>query len=276
MRLFPKQGLAYLGCKMQTIKTHLQDSIFTISLARPDVRNAFNDQLIDELQSTFEDLAKKESIRIVLLKGEGPLFCAGGDLNWMQKSIQLNEAENLKETQKLSFLFETLNACPKPVIGSIHGAAIGGGVGLVSICDYVLCSQETVFSLSEVRLGIVPACIGPFVISKVGESHARALFLSGERFNADRALRIGLAHEVLPDQAQLEQRAFALAQQMLQCGPHAMAAAKTLIHELKEKNFRESQDYVAQMLAQLRVSEEGQEGLKAFLERRKPDWMKSQ
>ena len=258
-----------------TLKTNLNsDGVMTVELNRPEVRNAFNDELISDLQSTFESIAKDTKVRVVILRGTGKVFCAGGDLNWMQKSVQLNEAENLKDTRKLSKMFATLNSCPKPVVGLVHGAAIGGGVGLVSICDYVVCSEDAVFSLSEVRLGIIPACIGPFVLAKIGETHSRAYFMSAERFTARRALEIGLVHELAESSDHLDAAADRITSNLLQCGPNAMAAAKSLVQNLKWKSFDDAQEYAASTLAKLRVSPEGQEGLKAFLEKRKPSWIK--
>lgn len=258
---------------MKTLKTNSEKGVFTIELARSEVRNAFNDELISDLKATFDRIAADESIRVVLLKGQGPTFCAGGDLKWMQQSVQLSREENLTDTRKLARMFATLNSCPRPVVGLVHGAAIGGGVGLVSICDYVVASRETVFSLSEVRLGIIPACIGPFVLAKIGESQARAYFMSAERFNADRAREIGLVHEVVDNAEALKAAADRIVNNLLQCGPKAMGAAKALVRGIKERSSEEALEYVAVTLADLRVTPEGQEGLKAFLEKRKPSWI---
>jgi methylglutaconyl-CoA hydratase len=176
-------------------------------------------------------------------------------------------------------MFRLLNECPKPIVGQIHGAAIGGGVGLVSICDIAVASPETQFSLSEVRLGIVPSCIGPFVIAKIGASHARSLFIAAERFLAPRAREIGLVHEVAPSLAELPKAVERIVTNMLQCGPAAMSAAKRLVLDLSWPERREAVgdylEYVSRTLAELRVSPEGQEGLKAFLEKRKPSWITS-
>jgi len=260
------------------IVRHGLDGVLGITLNRPQVRNAFDETLIAELTLVFSKIVKDEAVRLVTLNGEGPIFSAGGDLNWMKKSIELDYAGNLKDTTNLTHMFHLMNTCPKPLIGCIHGAAIGGGVGLTSVCDLVLATKDTVFSLSEVRLGIVPACIGPFVIQKIGSSHARALFLSAERFNAEKALQIGLIHEVCKDLTQLKTRTQEIVSNMLECGPKAQRAAKELVLSLgipeERAKLKNSHEYVADMLAKLRVSEEGQEGLKAFLEKRKPSWSK--
>jgi methylglutaconyl-CoA hydratase len=251
--------------------------VLTVSLNRPDVRNAFNDVVMDELAEAFGKLALEAATRAVVLKGEGPAFCAGGDLNWMKKAVDFDFAANLHDTRKLAKMFALLNECPKPVIGLVHGAAIGGGVGLVSICDIVIASTETQFSLSEVRLGIVPACIGPFVLAKIGASHARGLFMSAERFTAEKAKAIGLVHEVVADAAALQAACERVLGNVLQCGPNAMAVAKKLVLDLswpeKRAEHPDCLEYVADTLAHLRISAEGQEGVKAFLEKRKPNWL---
>ena len=212
-----------------------------------------------------------------MLKGAGPIFCAGGDLNWMRRSIDLNYEENLKDTRKLTHMFNMMNECAKPMIGRIQGAAIGGGVGLVSVCDFVIATEATQFSLSEVRLGIVPACIGPFVVAKIGASHARSLFVSAERFGGEKAREIGLVHELVKDEAALDAAVDRLLGNMLQCGPNAMATAKRLVLDLswpeRRSQFNDTLEYVSKMLADLRISSEGQEGLRAFLEKRKPGWL---
>ena len=263
----------------QTLSVKLDPrGVLTVALNRPDVRNAFNETLISELTEVFGKRVLEKDVRLVVFTGEGTVFSAGGDLNWMKKSIDLSFEGNLDDTQRLTAMFRTMNDCPKPVIGAIHGAAIGGGVGLTAICDIAIATRDTQFSLSEVRLGIVPACIGPFVISKIGASHARALFMSAERFQAARAKEVGLIHTIVEDRVSLDVEIERVVANMLQCGPHAMAAAKKLVLDLSWADRREAVgdtlDYVARMLAELRVSPEGQEGLKAFLEKRKPNWIR--
>lgn len=251
--------------------------VLYVTLHRPDVRNAFNEVVIDELTRAFGEVATQAETRVVVLRGTGAAFCAGGDLNWMKKAIDFDFSENLSDTRKLARMFQLMNECPKPVIGLVHGAAIGGGVGLVSICDIVIASQETQFSLSEVRLGIVPACIGPFVIAKIGASHARGLFMSAERFDAYKAHQIGLVHQVVDNAEALPVACEKVLANVLQCGPNAMAMAKKLVLELswpeKRATHPDPLEFVARMLADLRISDEGQEGVRAFLEKRKPAWI---
>jgi methylglutaconyl-CoA hydratase len=261
-----------------TLKIHLDSrGILTVSLNRPEVRNAFNEQVMDDLAQAFGVEAMQEGVRAVVLRGEGPAFCAGGDLNWMKKAVDFSFEENLRDTRKLAEMFATLNECVKPVIGLVQGAAIGGGVGLVSICDIVIAVADTQFSLSEVRLGIVPACIGPFVIAKIGASHARGLFMSAERFRAEKAREIGLVHDVVHDFSGLNDALERKLENILQCGPNAMAVAKRLVLDLswpeKRSNISDPLAYVAKTLAELRISKEGQEGVRAFLEKRKPAWL---
>lgn len=251
--------------------------VVTVSLNRPQVRNAFNEKMIQELTSFFAEAALDAQVKVVLLRGEGGVFCAGGDLHWMRKSVELNYNKNLEDTRALAKMFDTLNRFPKPLVGAIQGAAIGGGVGLVSVCDIAIASAETLFSLSEVRLGIVPACIGPFVISKIGASHARRFFMSAERFNAKKAMEIGLVHEVVETTVELNQEIEKVLENILLCGPNAMSVAKKLVFDLSWPEQRAEQkdclEYVAEALAKLRVSPEGQEGIRAFLEKRKPSWI---
>ncbi len=262
----------------RTLKVKLDSrGIFMISLNRPEVRNAFNEEVMDDLAQAFSVDATQKKVRAVVLSGEGPVFCSGGDLNWMKKAVDFSFEENLKETRKLTKMFSILNECPKPVIGLVHGAAIGGGVGLVSVCDIVVAVADTQFSLSEVKLGIVPACIGPFVISKIGASHARGLFLSAERFNAKKAYEIGLIHEVVADFSGLNVVLEQKLSNILHCSPHAMSAAKQLVLDLswpeKRASMTDPLEYVSKTLAELRISQEGQEGVRAFLEKRQPSWL---
>lgn len=249
-------------------------NVLKVTLNRPEVRNAFNEVLISELSQVFKKECSSSEVRAVVLGGEGKLFCAGGDLNWMKKAVDFSLDENLKDTLTLAKMFHQLNTFSKPIFGAIHGAAIGGGVGLVSICDFAVASQSTVFSLSEVRLGLVPACIGPFVIPKIGPSHARRYFTSGERFGADRAYEIGLVHEVVGDDAEIHTKIDSVLEHLMSCGPQAVSVAKRLVSDLStdENSVSKTLEHVARILSELRVSKEGQEGVRAFLEKRKPSW----
>ena len=246
-----------------------QRGVLTIALNRPDVRNAFNRAVVDDLAQVFNGQALEPDIRAIVLRGNGTHFCAGGDLQWMRESVELDQAKNFEETRTLAGVFARLNEFPKPVLGVVQGGAIGGGVGLVSICDIVLASSEAFFALSEVRLGLIPAVIGPFVVAKIGASQARALILGAERWSAQRAKEIGLIHEIVPSPADLQNASEKILENLLQGGPHALAQAKKLVRLLGPRH-EDVLDVVARMLADIRVSEEGQEGVHAFLEKRKP------
>lgn len=251
--------------------------VLNVTLTRPDVRNAFNGRMIQELTDVFEGQAKSPEVKLIVLQGAGKVFCAGGDLNWMRESVELDYAGNLRDTKALSRMFTLMNECEKPLIGKIHGAAIGGGVGLVSVCDIAFATEDTKFSLSEVRLGLIPACIGPFVVSKVGASHARRFFISAERFTGRQAEAIGLIHQTFSSSEALETAVNELVTNMLQCGPGAVKAAKELVLNLawpeKRARLGDPTEYCSKCLAELRVSDEGQEGVHAFLEKRKPAWL---
>ena len=243
-----------------------------VRLNRPDVRNAFNAELIAELTRVFEDLAGDERVRAVVLSGNGKVFCGGADISWMRASLDLSYDRNVADAQAMSDMFRAIDRCPKPVIGRIHGAALGGGAGLAAVCDTVIASADAVFGFTEVKLGIIPAVISPFVLAKIGVSHARALFLSGERFDAKRAHHIGLVHEVVVADT-LDVCIERVVNEILSAGPEAVAAAKALVPKVREASYDESRDITAEAIAKQRTSPEGQEGLRAFLERRKASWI---
>lgn len=238
-------------------------------LNRPELHNAFNAELIEELISAFEVSA---STRLVILSGRGASFCAGADLNWMKSMKDYSKEENFKDSKRLAKLFSTINECPVPVIGRVNGHALGGGVGLVSVCDYVVSVPEALMGFTEVRLGLIPAVISPYCISKIGESYARAWMLSGERFSSLEAQRMGLVHEVVEADT-LDEKIEAIKKRFLSAGPEAAREAKTLIKSVM-KNLKGSEDLTCQMITERRVSAEGQEGMRALLEKDKPAWMK--
>jgi methylglutaconyl-CoA hydratase len=242
--------------------------IARVTLARPDVRNAFDATVIRALHQIFVRIASAGDVRAVVLAGAGKAFSGGADVNWMRASLDLTFDANLGDAEEMSDMFRAVDNCPKPVIGRIHGAALGGGCGLAAVCDIAIASDDTIFGFTEVKLGIIPAVISPFVLPKIGPSHARALFLTGERFGAARAREIGLVHEVVPLDgldAAVERR---LAE-LRTAGPSAIAAAKLLIRRVMDASYDESRAITTQAIARQRISPEGQEGLRAFLERRK-------
>lgn len=245
--------------------------VVRITLNRPERHNAFDETLIAELTQAFEALREDEAVRVVVLQGAGKSFCAGADLNWMGKMVNYTFAENLEDARALARMFEVIDHCPKPVVGRVHGAAIGGGAGLVAVCDIAIATPNAQFGFSEVKLGLIPAVITPYVMRKIGYGNARALFVSGERFDAETALRIGLIHRLVPDE-QLDAIVEATVRNLLQNGPNAMAAAKMLLHAALVLPADELRSLTIARIAELRVSEEGQEGIRAFLEKRKPNF----
>jgi len=231
-----------------------------ITLARPERRNAFDAALIAELHEAFSDVG---DARAVVLAGDGPSFCAGADVEWQRSSIDLGYDDNVEDALQLYRMLAAVDACPAPVVARIHGYALGGGSGLTACADIAVAGPDAVFGFSEVRLGITPAVISPFVLAKIG-AQARRYFLTGERFDAETALRIGLVHEVAED---LDGAVERIVGELLQSGPNATRVAKQLA-TLGETNG----DALAQLAAELRTSPEGQEGLRAFLEKRLPSW----
>ncbi|MEE2960334.1 MAG: enoyl-CoA hydratase-related protein [Myxococcota bacterium] len=241
-----------------------------VSLNRPEVRNAFNDELIAELKNFFMGLDKE--VKVVVLSGNGKTFCAGADLNWMRSTIEYTQAENVADSRELASLFATIRHWPGIVIARVHGAALGGGLGLVAASDIAVACQECKFGLTEVRLGLIPAVISPFVIEKIGASQARRYFTTAEIFLADRARDMGLVHECVSFD-ELDDVIEVLCARILENGPEAIAHAKRLVFEVtKRKELSDALEYAAGAIAERRVSSEGQEGLTAFLEKRKPQW----
>jgi len=255
----------------QTITFKIENQIARIFLNRPEVHNAFNDIMILELSDVFKRISEDERVRIVVLTGNGQSFCAGADLNWMKRVINFSYEENLKESLQLAELFYLMYTLPQPTIARVNGASIGGGAGLVAVCDIVIASEKAKFSLSEVKLGLVPACISPYVLRRVGERVARELFLTGERIDAQKALQFGMANQVVTEE-KLDESVNERIKQLLSSGPKALAMCKDLLQKVPGMKPEEFKRYTAEVIAKMRVSEEGQEGMNAFLEKRKPKW----
>ena len=254
---------------MKTLAIETAGPVATIALARPDVRNAFDETMIDELHRAFTTL--DAATRAVVLTGQGPIFCAGADVQWMKRSRNYTEAENLRDARAMAAMFRAIDECPKPVVGKARGLALGGGSGLLACCDIVVAAEGMQCGFTEVRLGIVPANISTFVLPKIGARAARRYFLTGERFDAAEARRIGLVHEVVPD-ADLDAAVDRIVGELLKCGPQAVATAKEIIRTVAGAPRDQAIDYTVKTIARARVSPEGQEGLGAFLEKRKPNW----
>lgn len=256
-----------------TLQIEQKDSVLTIWLNRPEVHNAFDEVMIEEIKQAFLKVSKDDTIRVVLLRGRGKSFCAGADLNWMRKVSHYSFQENLKESQNLSECFYAIYTCRKPTIAIVHGAAMGGANGLLTACDIALAHTDTVFSLSEVKIGLIPACISPYIIKRIGEARSRELMLTGQRFQGAKALAIGMVNEALSDQ-ELEDKVAEITQLLLAAGPKAISQCKVLIDKVANHlQLEEAKEYTAEMIAHTRTSEEGQEGMAAFLEKRKPKWV---
>ncbi|HZY66109.1 MAG: enoyl-CoA hydratase-related protein [Actinomycetota bacterium] len=255
----------------ENLKVRADGFVLHVSLNRPDTRNALNAGLIADLTDCFEQVAEDETVRVVVLSGEGRSFCAGADIGYMRDTANFTYEENLEDARRLAAMYRAVEACPKPVVAAVRGAAIGGGAGLVAAADVVLAEEGTVFAFSEVRLGIAPATIAPFVVRKIGLSQARTLFLVGERFDAGRAQEIGLVHEAVPED-RLDETVEEKVSQLLKGGPRAQAATKGLLDELRSAAPDEITGLMAHRIAALRTGVEGQEGLGAFMEKRKPAW----
>lgn len=238
-------------------------------LNRPELHNAFNAELIEEMISLFDSFKNE---RLIIFSGRGASFCAGADLNWMKAMKDYSQEENFKDSKRLAKMFSVINNCDVPIIGRVNGHALGGGVGLVSVCDLVIAHQKVMMGFTEVRLGLIPAVISPYCISKIGESNARAWMISGERFSAQEALKMGLVHEVC-EESELDEKVNDWKKKFLASGPQASKEAKKLIRSVVN-NLKLSEDFTCQMIAQRRISPEGQEGMRALLEKDKPAWMK--
>jgi methylglutaconyl-CoA hydratase len=259
--------------KFETLEADLDRGILTVFLNRPGIHNAFNETMLKELVEIFSGVDKPE-ILCVVLRGKGKSFCAGVDLQWM-KAVSLNSYEqNYQESLLLSKCFESIYSCAKPTIAIVHGAALGGANGLLCSCDLAYCTDTAVFSLSEVKIGIIPACISPYVIKRIGEYGARELMLTGRRINGKEAETVRLVNKSLPPEL-LEETVAETIANLRTSGPKAMSHCKTLINEVcNHLTMKEAYDYTARMIAEIRASEEGQEGMNAFLEKRKPKWVR--
>ena len=259
---------------MATLRLERDGPVARVTLARPEVRNAFNAELIVELHATFTALASEpaEALRAVILAGEGRAFSAGADIAWQRAAMRLNLEENRADAARLQAMLEAIDACPAPVVARVHGACLGGGMGLCAVADVVVASADATFGFTEAKLGILPAIISPYVLGRIGEGHARALFLTAQRFDAERARAIGLVHEVLPDEPALDARVAELVTELLSSGPTAVRTAKALARARREMPGPAFAAHALDVAARQRVSDEGQEGLGAFLEKRPASW----
>ncbi len=258
--------------QFQTISLSIKDQVAHVILNRPQVHNAFNEVMIKELITAFNNLDDNDQVRVIILAGEGPSFCAGADLNWMRNVSNYDHEQNLAESIQLSDCFYRIYTSNKPTIAKVHGAAIGGANGLIASCDICVATNDTIFSLSEVKIGIVPACISPYVVKRIGEMSAREMMLTGQRFNGAKAQEINLVN-FSGTEEEIERYITQTVSSLMTSGPMAMKTCKELLYNLSNKwSLQEAKSETAKLIAELRNSEEGQEGIQAFLEKRKPNW----
>lgn len=262
--------------KFSTIELDVDcDGVYTLKLNRPKVHNVFNETMIEEITQALEQLKDDESVRVLCISGVGKSFCAGADLNWMKRTSEYTAEENYNDAMRMARMMHLLYSFPRPTLGIVHGAVFGGGVGLVACCDIVIADHSTVFSLSEVKLGLIPAVIGPYVVNALGPRIARRYILTGERFDAATAHRTGLVHECV-DSAKLSKTRTLFLHELLSCGPNAQKTAKKLIIDsLSPQMDGAIQAHTANLISQLRSSDEGKEGIGSFLTKRRPNWNKS-
>lgn len=245
----------------------------TVTLNRPEVRNAFNDEVIVELTRAFRELGDRDDVRCIVLAGNGPAFCAGADLNWMRRMAGYTHRENFADAAALAEMLRLIYRCPKPTIARVQGDVYAGGMGLVAACDMAVSVDSAQYCLSEVKLGLIPATISPYVIRAMGARAAHRYFLTAERFGAAEALRIGLVHQVTTA-AELDAAVAALARHLVQAGPQAVSQCKQLVHEVAGRDI--TPDLIGstvRSIADIRVSPEGREGIQSFLEKRRPGWL---
>lgn len=257
----------------RSIELETEKGVGTLWLNRPEIHNAFNESMIAEITEAFHILSVNDEVRLILLRGRGKSFCAGADLNWMRDVAGYTYEQNYRESIRLCECFHNIYNCPKPTIAVVHGAAIGGANGLIAACDMAYAAGNSVFSLSEVKIGLVPACISPYVIKRTGESVARELMLTGRRINGSEAEQCRLVNRSWPEDELMPQVEKVMTD-LLSSGPRAMNHCKSLINEVSNRwTLAEAIGETARIIADIRASDEGQEGMRAFLEKRKPGWI---
>ncbi|MEF8730236.1 MAG: enoyl-CoA hydratase/isomerase family protein [Accumulibacter sp.] len=258
----------------RSIITEVDGGVGILTLNRAQRHNAFDEELITEITAGLRQLAADSRVRVVVLSSTGRSFCAGADLNWMKRAAGYTPEENLLDASRLAELLMTLNELPKPTIARVQGAAYGGGVGLIAACDLAVGTYDAIFALSEVKLGIVPAVISPYVLAAIGERHSRRYMLTAERFSAAEAYRIGLLHELVPGDEELDEAIAEIVEALLANGPNAQAECKALIRVVAGQPIdAETIAETTQRITRVRASDEGREGLAAFLEKRPPNWL---
>jgi methylglutaconyl-CoA hydratase len=255
-----------------TVRLTRRGVVARVALDRPDVRNAFNDEMLADLREAFAAIRDDPEIRVVVLTGEGKCFCAGADVRWMKRVVEYTYEENYEDSLALARMLREIYDCPKPVIGRINGPAIGGGTGLVAVCDIAVASEDAVFGITETKLGVIPAAISPYLLKCMGERNLKECTLTGQRFGAPRAAELGLLNAVAPA-GELDAAVDALTRMIQTGGPEALAASKQLIRDIAERSLDENGPYTAKLITERRMSDEGQEGMNAFLRKAKPRWV---
>ena len=253
------------------LRRSVEGPVATVTMVRPEVHNTFNEHLIAGLHDVFRLLASDDGVRVIVLAGEGKSFSAGADLDWMRRAASFSEEDNRRDAAAAAALWRAVAECPKPVVARVHGNAFGGGAGLVAASDIAVAAESAMFGFTEVRLGLLPATVAPHVVEKIGPGRALPLFLTGERFDAQRALAIGLVHQVVP-QEQLDVVVGTVVDQLLAGGPNALRGCKELVRRVASADRSKIDEYTAALIASARAGEEGREGVAAFLEKRKPGW----
>jgi len=257
----------------QTVHTDLKDGIARVTMARPDVRNAFDERMIAEIHHAVSMYSEDSEVRAIVITGEGTAFSAGADIEWMRKMGRAGFDDNYQDALKLAEMLDNIYESPKPTIACVNGPAIGGGTGLVAACDIAIGVSSAFFSFSEVKIGLVPACIGPYVINRVGQGRAGELFITGRRIEAEEAKKLGLLNFTVKDD-EMESKLSSLTKNIMSSGPNAVTEAKKLVRKVPSQTREQYTEYTARMIAELRTGDEGKEGTAAFLEKRRPNWIK--
>lgn len=255
------------------VRQQQSSRIAVVTLCRPELHNAFNEVVIEEISAAFKSLGADAEVRAIVLRAEGKSFCAGADIHWMKRMADFTFDENLADATAMALMLRSIRECPKPVIARVHGAAIGGGVGLVAACDMAVAVRSAVFCLSEVKLGIVPAVISPYVVEKIGPGAARRYALTAEKLDAEEALRLGLVSEIVDSDDEMDKSIRRLTDHICANGPQALAVCKQVLSTVGGRDWDDLTEKTVRFIAERRVSPEGQDGLNAFLEKRKPGWM---
>lgn len=265
--------MKFAELKYDTLKIEKTELVLRVSLNRPEVKNAFNEVVIEEITDLFRRVNKSPGkIRVIVLTGEGDSFCAGADLKWMKGMIDYSLEQNLEDSRQLSRMFHLIATCHLPVVARVNGHTLGGGTGLVAVSDIAIATDRAKFGFTEVKLGLAPAVISPYLVKKMGESNCRRYFLTGERFSANLALKMGLLHDAVPEN-ELDKAIDTVVQNLLSSGPQAIANCKELLARGSTLREFDLNNYLTEVIARMRVSEEAQEGMNAFLEKRKPKWL---